>query len=126
MKGRQSRYVTGGEFRGDCQSPFRAVRLCLEPASLEITAGGLQIAQVSLHPFRAKMPAVSGYGAGAVYRTPAGRGHTSLRLGTLRGQGAKKVKMYSPGCPEVKENRHTAERPGCTFLLNVGISITML
>ncbi|HGU8553644.1 TPA: hypothetical protein ACNBL3_005290, partial [Escherichia coli] len=29
---------------------------------------------------------------------------------TLRGQGAKKVKMYSPGCPEVKENRHTAER----------------
>ncbi|EDN4659883.1 hypothetical protein BFE93_004286, partial [Salmonella enterica subsp. enterica serovar 4,[5],12:i:-] len=24
------------------------------------------------------MPAVSGYGAGAVYRTPAGRGHTSL------------------------------------------------
>ncbi|WP_206743914.1 hypothetical protein, partial [Escherichia coli] len=34
----------------------------------------------------------------------------SLRLGTLRGQGAKKVKMYSPGCPEVKENRHTAER----------------
>ncbi len=76
MKGRQSRYVTGGESFARLPSPFRAVvRLCLN-TGLEDVLRRPPNRSVSLHPFRAKMPAVSGYGAGAVYRTPAGRGHT--------------------------------------------------
>ncbi len=56
MKGRQSRYVTGGEsFAEIARLPSGAVvRLCLNTGLEDALRGGLQIAQVSLHPFGRK------------------------------------------------------------------------
>lgn len=89
MKGRQSRYVTGGEsFAEIARLPSGAVvRLCLN-TGLE---DALREASKSL-------------------KSAFTRSGRKCRLSAGTGQGAKKVKMYSPGCPEVKENRHTAER----------------
>ncbi len=94
MKGRQSRYVTGGEsFAEIARLPSGAVvRLCLNTGLEDALREASKSLKSAFTRSGRKCRLSAGTAQGAVYRTPAGRGHTSLRLGTLRGQGGKKSK----------------------------------
>ena len=112
MKGRQSRYVTGGEsFAEIARRPAGTVVILSLNTDLE---DALREVSKSLKSAFCRSGRKCRLSAGTI-EGPAGRGHPSVCIGTLRIRGYKKQICI---CPDEEENKCASKRRIALFAKN--------